>query len=927
MCERRYRFTLHVVTTLTVLLAICFGSATVRAESIGWEYTEVAEVDEPTSFEAVDLDGDGDLDVLTVAEDENSVQWVENIDGQGTEWVEHVIDGDIAFPRWVTAADMDGDGDPDAVGSSYNADKVYWWENDPKTGGPWERRVIGTNFNGAWFVEAGDIDGDGDLDVIGVRTLLGGALVWWENVDGAGEVWSQHPISQDLESPRVIQALDLDDDEDLDVLVAGFGRQEVVWWENTTGDGAAWGNHVIGSLAGVEDLEGADLDADGDFDVVTASSSLSEDALIWWENVNGNASVWEAHTIMGPSQDHTDAVYSSDIDGDGDLDIVSSSGEAKWWENSAGDATSWIERFVGLSAHAIARGDVDGDGHADVLAGGNSSLFWWKSVLCQTLTTDHVGGGIDPTAIPLADGTFVENQIIDDTFTGVTDAAAGDLDGDGDLDVAGVARTGGGVHWVENVSSDATVWTKHFIATGLVDPSGVSIGDFDGDLDADLLGTIDGENRILWWENRAGDGSIWTEHSVANDLTGIRGAASADLDGDGDLDVLTAADESIAWWENGDGGRTWTEHSVDGAFSGANSVVGKDLDGDGDLDLLAAADLDDEVAWWENELGDGSRWTRRTIALGFAGATSAIASDIDRDGDLDVVASAETTGAVSWFENLDGTGVHWSIRYIVGGRSIDRQPGIGAHAILAADLDHDGDLDVVAAGESPLVSWWENPGGEEVVWKPRLFQKAYFALESIALADFDADGDLDLLGATSVVDEIIWWKNTYTALCGLGDYRPGDEIALIAEPDPGWQVESWSGTDDDASHELENLVTMPGNDHTVTVTYSSSVLALEIAGVCPGQVSMRVPRVNEDFRIALFVGEREGVSVVPAGQLCTDAPLSLHEPSLVTLVESNRANDHGVDRVLSLDMCGKYLQAVDLATCRPTEAIQISPRR
>jgi len=76
------------------------------------------------------------------------------------------------------------------------------------------------------------------------------------------------------------------------------------------------------------------------------------------------------------------------------------------------------------------------------------------------------------------------------------------------------------------------------------------------------------------------------------------------VDGDGDLDVLGAAVDAddITWWENTAGdGTAWTEHIVDGTFDGAYSVYAADVDGDGDLDVLGAAQGDDDIAWWESD--------------------------------------------------------------------------------------------------------------------------------------------------------------------------------------------------------------------------------------------------------------------------------------------------------------------------------------
>ena len=89
----------------------------------------------------------------------------------------------------------------------------------------------------------------------------------------------------------------------------------------------------------------------------------------------------------------------------------------------------------------------------------------------------------------------------------------------------------------------------------------MSAADVDGDGDTDVLGAAHWADDVVWWENTAGDGTAWTEHTVDDDLDGPYSIFTADVDGDGDTDVLGAVDaEGIYWWENvaGDGTTTAT---------------------------------------------------------------------------------------------------------------------------------------------------------------------------------------------------------------------------------------------------------------------------------------------------------------------------------------------------------------------------------
>jgi hypothetical protein len=126
---------------------------------------------------------------------------------------------------------------------------------------------------------------------------------------------------------------------------------------------------------------------------------------------------------------------------------------------------------------------------------------------------------------------------------------------------------------------------------------------------------------------------------------------AADVDGDGDTDVLSASavDDKIAWYQN-DGSENFTAHTVATAANGARNVFAADVDGDGDTDVLSASYLDDKIAWYEN---DGSEnFTAYTISIVANGATSVYAADVDGDGDLDVLSASAVDDKIAWYENL-----------------------------------------------------------------------------------------------------------------------------------------------------------------------------------------------------------------------------------------------------------------------------------
>jgi hypothetical protein len=131
---------------------------------------------------------------------------------------------------------------------------------------------------------------------------------------------------------------------------------------------------------------------------------------------------------------------------------------------------------------------------------------------------------------------------------------------------------------------------------------------------------------------------------------------AADLDGDGDKDVLMASfsDDKIAWYENQGSGKFGQQQLITTKADGAESVFATDLDGDGDPDVLSASAIDEKIAWYENQ-GNGNFGPQDTISLKADEAQSVYATDLDGDGDADILSASEIGDKISWYENLSPT--------------------------------------------------------------------------------------------------------------------------------------------------------------------------------------------------------------------------------------------------------------------------------
>ncbi len=394
--------------------------------------------------------------------------------------------------------------------------------------------------------------------------------------------------------------------------------------------------------------------------------------------------------------------------------------------------------------------DCDGDGKGDACEIADCV----GSLLCMDCNGNGIPDGCENDTLPGRSAAFANGVIVDGDANGAFDVAAADMDGDGDLDLVGALSLASQIAWWENTGSGAT-WTKHTIQTDFSASSSVAVADIDGDGDNDVVGAADFDSTVAWWENTAGDGSAWTRRDLATNFDGASSVHVADVDGDGDPDVFGAAyvDGEVAWWDNTAGnGTTWQKRTIDAGFGTAISVFGADIDGDGDQDVIGASFVDDDVAWWENTAGDGTTWTKRTVDGDFDGASSVFAADINNDAHMDIVAVADRVGEVAWWQNTAGDGTAWTER------TVDDSFG-SANGVFVADMDADGDLDIAGAA-SNNIAWWENADGSGTTWVDNTVAGNFSGAWSVDVADIDDDGDVDLVGAAFTANQIAWWENS-----------------------------------------------------------------------------------------------------------------------------------------------------------------------
>ncbi|GAA3620157.1 T9SS type A sorting domain-containing protein [Flavivirga jejuensis] len=297
--------------------------------------------------EPIDVDNDGDLDIVSIREEPNAdLVWYENIDGSGIFKNAQVINSTIEINLGTTvsdiaAGDIDKDGYQDFVLVQYKEDEtVYWLRNENGSGTFSSPIEVGTNVDSPGSVQLGDIDGDGDLDVVVFEAYYPNLVKWFENADGNGS-FAPAVILPNIIATRGICLEDLDQDNDLDVIT--FGK-DIKWHENTDGTGNFSAPMLIGNPNEfIQFVEITDLDGDFDKDIVW--KSWGKDGILWYENLTGNEDFSAEIPIFITNRTSVNpATALGDFNGDFKVDIAHSD----TFEYYVGSSTYTPDRLIVL---------------------------------------------------------------------------------------------------------------------------------------------------------------------------------------------------------------------------------------------------------------------------------------------------------------------------------------------------------------------------------------------------------------------------------------------------------------------------------------------------------------------------------------------------------------------------------------------------
>jgi len=328
-----------------------------------------------------DIDGDGNPDLVVGGMPGEKLNWY-----RYPGWTKTVIaTPSTEFTTDCSMGDVDGDNDPDIVVPDGNGtDNLLWFENprplgDPSVGSNWTRRVIGSIGDYGKDIKLADFDQDGRLDV--ATRGHGTAMIFFQTAPNS---WSKVQLTVSNLGNEGMGIGNINSDTHTDLVVRG------AWLKNpgstTAHNPSSWIEYYIGSVDASFKTSVADINGDSNPDVIFSSSENTDDLAWWMYGPDGPTGSWTKMTIV-QNLEKAHTLQAADMDNDGDVDIVtaqmhtSQDKEVMVWFNLNGQGTAWRKQVLGTTGlHNGQLVDIGNNGRYDIFGAnwtGNPPVRLW----------------------------------------------------------------------------------------------------------------------------------------------------------------------------------------------------------------------------------------------------------------------------------------------------------------------------------------------------------------------------------------------------------------------------------------------------------------------------------------------------------------------------------------------------------------------
>lgn len=740
----------------------------------------------PGSAVIADLDGDGKPDVALVSGDAHTVSIFRNLGTNGTALnaASFALRVDLPIPPTnsgdspyrLRAVDVDGDGKLDLIACGVNGNQVSILHNVATPGSlttnSFEAPVALTAGNDCRFATAADLDGDGRLDIIALN-YADNTLSIFRNIGAAGNL-STNSFAAPLTlatpaGPYEVAIGDLDGDGKPDLALASSSSTVISVFRNT----ATPGTLNAGSFAPRVDFPAlsngdtivlGDLDGDGKLDVV--AGFVNPQIVSVYRNLS-TPGVFTTNSLAAPVNVSTPGwmhtVTLADFNGDGKPDICvvgELDSYLAFFQNTStpGSFTSAslaprVDFGTGWNAWGVAAGDLNGDGRPDVVFGNayDANIQFYQNVMPF--------GSVNPPALtnpPL-----------------ITAVAPGTA-------APGTAVTISGLRFSSVAASNIVYFGAVRAAVSSASPTSLTVTVPLGATFAPITVTVNGlvaSSAFAFAPTFTGNGAAidaatfapGVNLNIASPITTV----IADLNGDGkpDLTVANVYANSISLLQNiGSTGvlnaTSFAAPVVYSVGSGSDNPIGvsvADVDGDGWLDLLVADRNNNQIVVYRN-ISAGGTLTTNSFAPPVFFAVAAdprrlVVCDLDGDGRPDII-SANGSGSVSILRNLGAAG---SITAGSFAPHVDLAMAGSSEFVAAGDLDGDSKPDLAAADSSGFISLFRNhatPGNLGTnAFDARVDLPAQSGSLNVVIGDLDGDGRPELITSAYLPQTMSVYRN------------------------------------------------------------------------------------------------------------------------------------------------------------------------
>ncbi|HXD83736.1 MAG TPA: FG-GAP-like repeat-containing protein [Rudaea sp.] len=621
-----------------------------------------------------------------------------------------------AFPFFVTAADVNGDGIPDLIVANFSSNTVSVLINTTAPGAATPTFAAQQTFatgNEPISVTTADLNGDGKPDLI-VTNYASNTVSVLLNTTAPGATTASFSAQQTFATginPHAVTAVDVNGDGKADLIVADYGDSTVSVLLNTTSPGAATpsfaANQTFFTGAYPTSVAAADVNGDGEPDLIVANHGSNTVSVLLNTTVPGTATPSFAAQQAFATGSGPYGAATVDVNGDGKPDLILTNANDNTVSvllntTAPGAVTPTFaaqQTFAtGSGPYSVAASDINGDGKADLIVANDSD-----NTVSVLLNATAPGAGTP---------TFAAKQTYA-AGSGPFSVAAADMNGDGKPDMVVANVNGNTVSVLLNTTAPPTAppnfATQQTFAAGS-SPLSVIAADVNGDGKLDLVAANQTANSVSVLLNTTVAGAIMPSFSAQNTFaTGStpNSIAIGDLNGDGkpDLVVTNSGGATVSvLLNNTTPGATTPIFATQQTFATGNnphSVAIADINGDGKPDLIVTNRGDSTVSVLLNTTPSGAATPTFSAQVTFptgTGLRSVAAVDINGDGSPDLIVANQNDDTVSVLLNTTPSGA--ATPSFGPQQTFSTGTGTGPRSVTAADINGDGKPDLIVANQT-----------------------------------------------------------------------------------------------------------------------------------------------------------------------------------------------------------------------------------